>query len=200
MQIDPQSLSPRERYRTLIACLIPRPIAWVSTLDRNQLANLAPFSFFGGVTAQPPTVMLSVGRRRGEQKDTARNVLATREAVIHIPHRRLAEAMVATSAEVAPEVDEFTLVGLATAPAIRVKPPRLADAAIALESRLVKHLEVGTGPSDLFLLEVVQLHLADTYLDAGLPMPQKLAAVGRLGGDEYCDTTRVFSIPRPRPR
>jgi flavin reductase (DIM6/NTAB) family NADH-FMN oxidoreductase RutF len=96
MEIDPAALSPRDAYRFLTACLVPRPIAWISTLDADGRANLAPFSFFGGLSSDPPTVMISVGRRKGARKDTARNLVATGEAVIHLPSRALAEAMVAT--------------------------------------------------------------------------------------------------------
>lgn len=196
MEIDPKTLSPREAYHLLISLVVPRPIAWVSTLDAQGRANLAPFSFFGGVTSHPPTVMVSVGRRKGEPKDTAANLLATREAVVHLPHRPLAEAMVRTSTEAAPEVDEFDLAGLAKAPAERVAPPRVADAAIALECTLEQHLEVGDGPNDVFLLEVVHIHLADEVAVDGKADPALLKAVGRLGGSLYCDTAEPFEITR----
>lgn len=201
MQIDPAALAVRDRYRWLIACLIPRPIAWVSTLAADGTPNLAPFSFFGGVTSDPPTVMLSVGRRSaargGGPKDTAANLLATREAVIHIPDRLHAEAMVASSAEVAPEVDEFDLTRLGKAPAVRVKPWRIAGAPVALEAVLERHLEVGAGPVDLFLLRVVLFHVSDALLVDGLPDPARFRAVGRLGGEHYCDTAAPFRVPRP---
>lgn len=196
MEIDPKTLSPREAYRLLITLVVPRPIAWVSTLDEEGRANLAPFSFFGGVTSHPPTVMVSVGRRKGGHKDTAKNLLATGEAVVHVPHRPLAEAMVQTSAEAAPEVDEFELAALAKAPSLKVAPPRVAGAAVALECRLAQHLEVGEGPNDVFLLEVVQIHLADEYAVDGRADPAKLAAVGRLGGSLYCTTAEPFEITR----
>lgn len=197
MQVDPQDLSRRDRYRMLISCLVPRPIAWISTLSGDGVANLAPFSFFGGVTSEPPTVMLSVGRRRGVLKDTAANLLATREGVIHVPSRTLAESMVATSAEVAPEVDEFEQVGLEKIPSVRVKPPRLANSAIAMETTLSQHLEVGAGPVDLFLLRVELFHVDDALLHEGFPDPAHLQAVGRLGGADYCDTATPFPIARP---
>jgi flavin reductase (DIM6/NTAB) family NADH-FMN oxidoreductase RutF len=196
--VDPAALTRRDAYRWLIACLIPRPVAWVSTCSPAGVPNLAPFSFFGGVTSTPPTVMVSVGRRRdGTPKDTAANLLATREAVIHVPDRPRAEAMVATSAEVGAEVDEFHLAGLEKLPATRVRPWRVAGAPLALEAVLERHLEVGEGPADLFLLRVVLYHVADDVLVDGLPDPARLAAVGRLGGHLYCDTSAPFSVPRP---
>jgi len=196
MEIDPEALSTRERYALLIGLVVPRPIAWVSTLDERGNANLAPFSFFGGVSSDPPTVMVSIGRRRGARKDTATNLLATREAVVHVPTRALAERMVATSAEVEAHVDEFDLAGLAKAPSRRVKPWRVAEAVIAMEATLDRHLEVGNGPSDVFLLRVVHVHLDDAFKTAP-PDPALLRAVGRLGGRGYCDTSSPFEIPRP---
>ena len=197
MLVDPAQLPARDAYRWLIACLIPRPIAWVSTLSEAGVPNLAPFSFFGGLTSDPPLVMVSVGRRKGARKDTAANLLAVREAVIHIPDRPHAAAMVATSAEVGAEVDEFDLARLTKAPALRVKPWRVAEAPIALEAVLERHLELGNGPVDVFFLRVVLFHVADHLLVDGLPDPARLAAVGRLGGEHYCDTAQPFRVPRP---
>jgi flavin reductase (DIM6/NTAB) family NADH-FMN oxidoreductase RutF len=198
VEIDPEALAPRERYALLISLVVPRPVAWVSTLSADGRANLAPFSFFGGVTADPPTVVVSVGRRRGERKDTAANLLATREAVVHIPTRPLAERMVATSAEVEAGVDEFDLAGLGKAPARKVRPWRVAEAAVAMEALVDRHLEVGHGPVDVFFLRIVHLHLADE-LGSGPPDPARLRAVGRLGGSGYCDTAAPFDLPRPGP-
>jgi flavin reductase (DIM6/NTAB) family NADH-FMN oxidoreductase RutF len=197
MQIDPSKLTPKDAYLLMTACLIPRPIGWASTISADGDVNLAPFSYFGGVSSSPMTVMLSVGRRRGQPKDTAANLLATREAVLHITTRPLAAAMVATASEVAADVDEFALAGLTPQPSDRVAPPRVAEASIAMEAVLRHHMEVGDGPVDMFLLEVVRLHLDDDVLVDGRPDPARLAAVGRLGGASYCDTSQPFEITRP---
>ncbi len=197
MELDPATLSPSRLYPLMISCIVPRPIAWTSTQDESGRRNLAPFSFFGGVSADPFTVMVSVGRRDGARKDTARNLLAMREAVIHVVNRPLAEKMVATSADVDEEISEFELVGLTPLPSVRVRPARVAGAPIALEARVDRHLEVGSAPVDLFLLEVVYLHVADELLVAGVVDPKRLDAVGRLGGAGYCETTHTFSIRRP---
>ena len=200
MQILPSSLSAPDAYRLLISCVVPRPIAWVSTLDADGRGNLAPFSFFAGVTSSPPTVMVSIGRTRGRRKDTAANLLATREAVVHIPPRRLAAQMVQTSAEVPHEVDEFDLAMLPRTPSVDVRPPRIDGSPLAMECVLDRHLEMGDGPQDVFFLRVVRFHVADDVLDAsGRPDPVKLDATGRLGGESYCATTQVFAIPRPVP-
>lgn len=198
MKIDPADLDARGRYALLIGCVVPRPIAWLSTLSAGGAANLAPFSFFGGVTSDPPTVVVSIGRRRGAHKDSARNMLETGEAVIHIPTRALAEKMVATSAEVAPEVDEFDLGGLTKLPSERVRPYRIEEAVIAMEARVERHLEIGNARTDTFFLEILLFHFAEGILEAGLPKPEAFAAVGRLGGAGYADTSAPFFIPRPK--
>lgn len=197
MDLDPNQLPRRDAYFLMTSLLVPRPVGWVSTLDADDRPNLAPFSFFGGVSSQPPIVSLAVGRRRGRAKDTAANLRATGEAVVHICHRPLAEAMVLTSAELGPEEDEFAHAGLEKASATVVRPYRIRDAAIALEARVERHLEVGEGGTDLFLLHVVHVHVDDAFVVDGLADPARLRAVGRLGGTGYCDTAQPFDIARP---
>jgi flavin reductase (DIM6/NTAB) family NADH-FMN oxidoreductase RutF len=198
MVIDPRTLSAAQAYRLMIACLVPRPIAWLSTLSAEGTPNLAPFSYFGGVSSHPPIVSVSIGRRRGGgHKDSAANLLATGEGVVHIVDRAHAVQMVATSADVGPEVDEFALAGIEKVESLEVEPWRIKTAPIAMEAIVERHLEVGHGPVDLFLLEVVCLHLDERVLVDGLPDPERLAAVGRLGGESYCQVTAPFRIPRP---
>ncbi len=201
MDIAASSLAPRDAYRLLCASVVPRPVAWVSTLDAEGRANLAPFSYFNAVTSDPPIVMISVGRTRSRapdgRKDTALNLLATREAVVHIAPRRLAREMVATAADVPHGTDEFDLAGLARVPSTDVRPPRVVAAPIAMECVLDRHVEVGNGPSDMFLLRVVRFHVDDAILRDGLPDAARLDAIGRLGGEEYCASDAVFRVPRP---
>jgi len=198
MRIDPSTQSTRENYQLMIASVVPRPIGWVSTLARDGTANLAPFSYFGAITAAPPTLFLSIGRRHGEQKDTARNLIDAGEGVVHVPHRPLAEAMVKTSVEASAEVDEFEFAALDRIASERVGAPRVLNAAIAFECRVSQYLEVGDGPNDVFFLEILLAHVADDVLDGRLPDPARLAAVGRLGGNGYCATSDPFFLARPR--
>lgn len=197
MHVKARKLDPRDAYRLMIACVVPRPIAWISSIDLSGRVNLAPFSFFGGVTSHPPIVMVSIGRRGEEHKDTAKNLIVTGEAVVNIPSRPLAERMVATSAEVPYGTDEFKLAGLTKVASVEVAPPRVGEAAVAMEARVHQHLEIGAGPNDLFLLEILHFHVDDACVRDGLPDPAALAAVGRLGGLSYCDTAAPFEIPRP---
>lgn len=201
MIFEPEQLTARMAYQVFIGALVPRPIAWVATQSADGVRNLAPFSFFGAVTSSPMTMMVSVGRRRGRRKDTATNLIHQRQCVVHIPDVALSRAMVATSAEVGPEVDEFELAGLTSVPADLVVAPRLEHAAVAFESKVVQHLEVGTGPNDVFFLEALRVHVADSLLgDDGLPDARRWTAVGRLGKEGYCSTADVFEIDRPTPR
>lgn len=198
MQIDPRALDRRTAYLWLTSSLIPRPIAWITTTDPSGVLNLAPFSFFGGVTSDPMTVMVSIGRRSdGTHKDTARNLLASGEGVVHIPTHDEAELMVASSAGFAPDRSEVEALGLVTAPSVDVAVPRLADARLALEARSVRHLEMGRGPVDVFFLEILRIHAADEIVLDDLPDPARLGAVGRLGGSGYCDTRVPFAVERP---
>jgi flavin reductase (DIM6/NTAB) family NADH-FMN oxidoreductase RutF len=196
MILNPSQLTSRATYQLLIAALVPRPIAWVSTVSLSGAHNLAPFSFFAGVSAAPLTLMISVGRRKGQRKDTAHNLLANPECVVHIPNRVLAEAMVMSSADAASEVDEFELALLPYVAANQVSARRIPDAPVAFECRVSHHVELGAN--DVFFLNAVQVHVDDNMLAAdGLPDAEKLSAVGRLGRNEYCVADRVFRIDRP---
>jgi flavin reductase (DIM6/NTAB) family NADH-FMN oxidoreductase RutF len=195
---DPPQLTARQNYQLFTGTLTPRPIAWIGSFGADGVRNLAPFSFFGAVSSAPLLMMVSVGRRRGRRKDTAVNLLERKECVVHIPDERLARSMVATSAEVAPEVDEFTLAGLESVTADLVEAPRLVDAAVAFEARVVRHLELGDGPNDVFFLEAIRVHVADSLLGTdGLPDAHRWAAVGRLGKNDYCTIATVFELDRP---
>ncbi len=196
--VDPRQLNRKERYLLMVACVIPRPIAWISTCSASGVGNLAPFSFFGAISSDPPTLMLSVGRRPDRShKDTASNLIDSGEGVIHISCHADGATMVASSEGLPPEESEIEKLGLATIASKQVTPPRLQDAAIAMESKVIQHQEVGNGPVDLFLLEVVHFHLREDLLHDGLPDSRQLQALGRLGGSEYCSTSDPFAIERP---
>lgn len=198
--IDPAALAPRDRYRLAIGAVVPRPIAWITTRDAAGTVNLAPFSFFNGVTAAPFIVSVCIAHR-DPIKDTLRNLRATGEAVVHlVPAELLAEAH-ASGGEYAPDVSEAVQLGLELAASERVAPPRLARAEIALECRLHREIPVGSPATALCLLEVVWAHVADPVATDGLPDPRKLRAAARLGGDGYLsgEAWTVLEIPRLPP-
>lgn len=209
MLLDFAGLAPREAYQWMVGTILPRPIAWVSTIAPDGRTNLAPFSFFQGVTANPPTLMfVPVNARDGSKKDTVRNIELVPEFVVNLVPRELAEAMNETAALLPYGESEFEAFGIASAPSTRVRPPRVAAAPVAFECVLDRIHLIGTGPlaANVVFGRILLAHIADRVLDAeGQPDPRKLDLVGRLGGDEYTTTRDLFSMirpdrPPPRPR
>ena len=197
---DPSKLSPREVYGLLTDVVVPRPIAWVSTIDEAGTTNLAPYSFFNGVCIHPALVMVACARRPdGTRKDTARNAEQTGEMVIHVVTAELAEAMNLSSADHPPGVSELDLSKLPTAPSERVRPPRIASARVALECKLVEILHPGGQPVDMLIGEIVFLHVRDDIARHDPPGvdPRGLDAVGRLGGVAYTHVREIFEMERP---
>ncbi|HEX9009178.1 MAG TPA: flavin reductase family protein [Holophagaceae bacterium] len=186
---DLAALPKRDVYRILSSLVIPRPIAWITTLDVEGRVNLAPFSSFMGIFG-PPMLAVTLGRRRdGSLKDTHRNLRERGEAVVHLADRPLLDALHASGEEVAPEVSEAERLGLATTASLRVAPPRLVDAPVALECRLNRELELGPT-STLVLLDVLVAHAADRIYDEGLDCAdasrwQPVARLASVAGPNY---------------
>jgi flavin reductase (DIM6/NTAB) family NADH-FMN oxidoreductase RutF len=201
MELDPRILGDAAAYKLLIGCVVPRPIAWVSTVDAAGVRNLAPFSFFMGVCGEPPTIAFSSGPRDGGHKDTVRNVERSGEFVVNVVDDAHAEAMNLTSGEYAPDVDEFALAALASTPGVRVSAPRVARAPISHECRLVPIVRVGRGPHSVVFGEVVYIHVHDRLYDAatGRIDVAALRPVGRLAGHMYSRTHELFELKRPNP-
>ena len=204
MQIDTQLLKPEAMYKLMIGCVVPRPIAWVSTVDAGGAANLAPFSYFMAITHDPPTIAFSASPRAEYasvpgRKDTLRNVEATREFVVNLVDDALAEAMNVTSGDYPPEVDEFARAGLAAAPSVKVKAPRVAAAPINMECHLQQVIPIGNRPSHLVIGRIVHLHLRDDVYDAasGRIDMHRLRPVGRLAGNLYSHIHDIFEMKRP---
>jgi flavin reductase (DIM6/NTAB) family NADH-FMN oxidoreductase RutF len=202
MQLDPAAMAPPSVYKLLIGCVVPRPIAWVSTVGADGVPNLAPFSFFMGVCNEPPTIAFSSGRREGAKKDTVANAEHTGDFVVNVVDDPLAEQMNLTSGEYAPEVDEFALAGLAPAPSVKVRAPRLAEAPISLECRVDRIIPVGRGPHSLVLGEIVYFHVRDELYDPGTGRidMRGLRPVGRLAGNLYAHVHDIFEMKRPNER
>ena len=201
MQIDFSTLPVRDAYALMTTSIMPRPVAWVSTLSATGRTNLAPFSFFQGVTANPPTLLVvPVNHRDGRKKDTVRNIEETREFVVNVVPFALTEQMNATAALLPSEESEFEAFGIAQAPSTRVKPPRVADSPISFECALHQIVLIGEGPLAAHVVfgRILHAHVADAVLGPdGLPDPEKLDLVGRLGGELYARTTDRFAIKRP---
>lgn len=201
MQIDPSIAAVPEVYQYLVGIVTPRPIAWVTTLSPNGVVNLAPFSFFNAFGANPPIVVFSPTLRRdGTKKDTLLNLEKHGEFVIHAAVASLAEKVNLTSKEIPSDESEVSLAGLTTVPSIKVKPPRIAGAPVAMECVVRQIVPCGTGPiaANLVIGEVVMMHIADDVLDGkGGVDPRKLKTVARLGGAFWCHTSDLFEQTRP---
>jgi flavin reductase (DIM6/NTAB) family NADH-FMN oxidoreductase RutF len=197
---DPRALDRRRRNNLINGLVYPRPIAWVSTVASDGTRNLAPFSFFNAFSFNPPTVGVSPGSRRGIPKDTLANIIATGEFVINLVSASLAATANATSAELAPDVDEWHLAGVTPVASETVAPARVEQAPAALECRVHQIIELGVDePSNSLVIGRVQhVHVLDDALDEEyLPRAEALDLVGRMGGDLWARTREQFVLPRP---
>jgi flavin reductase (DIM6/NTAB) family NADH-FMN oxidoreductase RutF len=203
---DPQQESVQNIYKLMIGAIVPRPIAFVSSLDGRGLRNLAPFSFFNGVSAAPPVVLFCAAVRRedperglGPHKDTLLNVIDTREFVINVVTESIAEKMNLTSAQVPPDVDEFELSGLTPLPSELVKPPRVAESPVQMECRLRQIVEISEKlhGSTIVLGDVLRFHVREDVVENFRIDADKLAAIGRMGGPTYVRTRDRFDLERP---
>ncbi len=201
MQVDVATANVVDVYHLLVGVVTPRPIAWVTTIDRDGRVNLAPFSFFNAFGANPPVVVFSPTLRRDStKKDTLLNVEATGEFVINASVAALAEKINQTSKELPHGQSEVEYAGLHTVPSVKVKPPRVAESPVHLECKLQQIIPIGTGPiaANLVIGEVVMMHIDDGVLDEkGKVDPRKLKTVARLGGDFWCHTSDLFEQKRP---
>lgn len=201
MEIDPSSAPVVQVYQALVDLVAPRPIAWVTSIDREGRVNLAPFSFFNAFGANPPIVVFSPTLRRdGSRKDTLKNVEAVGEFVVNAAVAALAEAVNLTAKEIPSGENEASLAGLELVPSIKVQPPRVALAPAHLECRVRQIISYGDGPiaANLVIGEVVLIHIDDRVLDpSGRVDPRALQSIARLGRDFFCRTTDLFEMERP---
>ena len=202
LRFDPAEHLPQNIYKMMIGCIVPRPIAFVSSIDEQGIYNLAPFSFFSAVCSKPPTVLFCPGVRAttGKSKDTLRNVLATKEFVVNIVSEEIAAEMNQTSAEVGPEVDEFVLSGLTPMASETVRAPRVAESAVQMECRLREVITISGEPGggSIVIGEVLRFHVREDLFDNYRIDPERLNAIGRMGGPMYCRTQDRFDLERPK--
>ena len=186
---------PHDPFKAIVA---PRPIGWISTVDEHGRNNLAPYSFFNAISSNPPMVIFS----SEGMKDSVRNAMSTREFVCNLATTALAEGVNQSSASVAPDVDEFELAKLVTAPCRLVKPLRVAESPAALECKVldVMHLRDLDGRQTsrhLVLGQVVGVHIDESYLDNGLFNTARAVPLARCGYHDYASVTKVFQMLRP---
>jgi len=195
--IDPAALARKDRYRLLIGAVVPRPIAWITTVDAAGTVNLAPFSFFNGVTAHPLVLSVAIAHRE-PLKDTLRNLRASGEAVVQIAPPEQLRNVHQSGGEYGSTVSEAHELGLELLPSQHVRPPRLACAQVAFECRLLQEVPVGDPATSLCLLTAIHVHVAAAIAGAdGLPDPHRLRAPARLGDRCYLggEAWQVVDLP-----
>lgn len=194
MIVDPADLSAERSYRLLTGIVVPRPIAWIATLNEAGRVNLAPFSTFTFVSPKPPMLGFSVGRKGPTYKDTAHNILRRETYVVHLADRRLLQPLHSSAEEVGPDVSEAEMLGLATTQSDLIEVPRLADAPVAMECRLRQVLEFGDTRSRFVVGEVVRFHLRDGLMNDGKIDTLELDPICRLGGPNYATLGEVQTL------
>lgn len=195
-------LTAARAYALLVGIVVPRPVAWITTVDAAGAVNAAPFSCYTFVCNQPPMLAVNIGRRDGALKDTAANIAETGSFVVNVATEDLLEPMHASSAEYPRGVSEVAALGLETLPSTHVAPPRLARSPVAMECRLERMLELGPQRSGLLLGEVLAFHIAKAVLDGTRVDPARLRPVARLGGPHYAALGAIITMPavgRPGP-
>jgi flavin reductase (DIM6/NTAB) family NADH-FMN oxidoreductase RutF len=194
MLIDPAYLDAETAYRLITGVVVPRPIAWVTSLSSGGVLNLAPFSAFTFVSPKPPMLAISVGRKGGIYKDTAQNILNNEEYVVHIADSSLMTAVHESSTEHPPDVSEVEELRLSTLPGERIKVPRLAAAPIAMECRFRQCLEFGETRSRLIVGEVLVFHIRDGLLNNGKIETEALDPIARIAGPRYAKLGEIVTL------
>ena len=201
MIYDPDNLPFQEIHKLMIGSIVPRPIAFVSTISKDGKNNIAPFSYFNGVCSSPPTIMFAPARRGwdGSEKDTLVNIRDTKEFVVNIVSESFAKKMVECSTDYESNIDEFIVSGLNPVPSEQIISPRLKESKICFECKLNQIVEVGDGKAGsgfIVIGNVILFHIDDSVMIDGRIDIEKLNPIGRLAGNWYTRPTDNFRIQR----
>ncbi len=195
---DLSDLESRDRYKLLTGLVVPRPIGWIGTRRGNGSFNLAPFSFFNVVAANPPTVLFSGGRHPDRPKDSVALAEETGEFTVNIVSEDVAAAMSVTSGSFGVDEDEFAIAGLTAVVGNMVDAPMVAEAPANLECKVVEVIHLGEeGQSRLVIGEVLAIHVREDALDGTRIDTDVIRAIGRLAGNAYITSRERFEITRP---
>ncbi|WP_409291277.1 flavin reductase family protein [Peribacillus sp. SCS-37] len=202
ISLDPSVLNERENYKFLIGSVIPRPVALVTTVSAEGVVNAAPFSYFNIVSANPPMVSISIQRRNGEQKDTAKNASLSGEMVVHITDEDIVEASNETAAELDYNHSEIERAGFTLIQSTAVKVPGIREAKVRLECKIERIIPLGgTGGipgCDLLIGRVCRYHIEEQLYEKGRIDPRGLKPVSRLAGNSYAKLGEIFDLERPK--
>jgi flavin reductase (DIM6/NTAB) family NADH-FMN oxidoreductase RutF len=198
MNVNPATITPKDTYKLLSGSVVPRPIAWVSTVDAEGGFNLAPFSFFTVASRNPPMLCISVGPGTGERegtiKDTLHNITLEKEFVINIVSSELGNQMQTSAENFAPEINEFESTGLTPIPSNVVKAPRVDESPISMECVLEQIIDLGSD--HLVIGRMVHFHVKDEFYLGNFKIDiEKMKPLGRLAGN-YSEITDLFNLPR----
>jgi flavin reductase (DIM6/NTAB) family NADH-FMN oxidoreductase RutF len=199
--VDPATTDHQSVYKLLIGSVVPRPIAFVSTVSPEGAFNVAPFSFFTVASSHPPVLVFTAGNRARPDpcKDTLRNITAAREFVVNVVSEEIGPKMNLCAGDYPPDVDEFEVSGLTPLPSDLVKPPRVAESPINMECRLLYTISLSSlvNGGNLVLGEVVRIHVDEAYVSNFRIDQDKLRAIGRMAGNSYTRTQDRFDMIRP---
>lgn len=200
IEIDPKQNSERDNYKLLIGSIIPRPIAFVTTLSEEGVVNGAPFSYFNIVSSNPPMISLAIQRPNGRLKDTARHIHYNHQFVVHIVDDTNVTKINETAASLPVTESEIELAKLTIVQSKSVSVPGIQEAKIRMECKLVQAIPLGNEEhgTDLFIGEIVQFHIDETIYNEGRIDPRELNAVSRLAGSDYATIGHIFTIERPK--
>ncbi|WP_110933417.1 flavin reductase family protein [Paenibacillus bouchesdurhonensis] len=201
ISIDPSAQSERDNYKLLIGSIIPRPIAFVTTLSERGVLNAAPFSYFSIVSSSPPMLSIAVQRKNGVTKDTARNAMDRGELVVHIVDESMVSAVNETAANLPPEESEISLTRLSPIDSELVAVPGIREAKMRMECVLDRSVALGgteeAPTTDLLIARVVRFIVDEEIYNQGRIDPLKLNPVSRLAGSSYAALGKQFEIERP---
>lgn len=200
LSIDPTKNTERENYKLLTGSIIPRPIAFVTTLSADGVLNGAPFSYFNVVSSHPPMISLSIQRSGGKRKDTAENIIKNQEFVVHMVDEQNVEKVNQTAASIPSQASEIELAGIERVESDKISVPGVKQAKIRMECKLEHALEIGEGDvvgCDFIIGKVIQFHIEEAIYEKGKIEPKGLAAVSRLAGANYAKIGDIFEIERP---
>jgi len=193
--IDGAGLDTETAYRLIIGCVVPRPIAWITTIGADGCVNAAPFSSYNYVSTSPPMLAVNIASRAGALKDTARNIRASGEFVVNVATEANMELMHASAEEYAPGVSETSALGIELLASRQVKPPRIAASPVQMECRLDQTVALGRGVNTLYIGEVVAFHVARQFYDGRRIDSAKMRPLARLGGPYYAALGEIFHRP-----
>lgn len=192
---QPDTTNARYFFQLFSGSLVPRPIAWITTMNEDQTINLAPYSFFGGVNTRPPMLMVSIGRHEGELKHTGQNITRTKECVIHIPSMKHIDAVNQSAYKFETNVSEVDVIDIPLTSSEKVQTPSIEGSLVRFECTLHKIVDLPTN--ELFIFDVVNLVIDDSVMKDGILDIKALNPISRIGGNFYTLVGDVIQKPHP---